>query len=121
MPLRHLPILLALGLLGCPPAREMIDAGEGEDAFGLDATDHHDTDTRDATDHHDTGLDAQRPDAFVCNCDDGISCTTDSCDALGQCVHVSTCADGEVCRWGDAGEGCVATLPCTDQIGRAHV
>ena len=98
MALRHLPIFLALNLLGCPPARERVDAREGEDVSSLDATDHHDTDHDDlgvdATDHHDASVDAW-PDAFVCDCDDVISCAADSCDALGQCGHVSTCAGGE--------------------------
>ena len=34
------------------------------------------------------------------NCDDGVACTLDSCDAIGGCQHVTqsgTCDDGNVC------------------------
>ena len=114
MPLRHLPTVLALSLLGCPPAREMMDAGEGDDVFSLDATDHHDTGHQDvfildATDHQDVadrdaavpqdaGVDAWRADTFVCACDDGNACSIDTCDASGACVHTSICGAGTFCE-----------------------
>jgi len=48
------------------------------------------------------------------NCDDGIACTTDSCDAnTNACVHTpndSACPNGEYC---DPTQNCVQELPCT--------
>ncbi len=48
------------------------------------------------------------------NCDDGISCTSDSCDATSsQCVHTpndAACPAGAYC---DPKANCVASLPCT--------
>lgn len=119
VPLRRLPILLALSLLGCPPAREMLDASEGEDAFSLDATDQHDTDhhdatDQDATDQHDGGLDASPPDAFVCDCaDDGNVCTRDVCNAAGVCTHPRACPDGSWCLANPDGSFACGTRACT--------
>jgi hypothetical protein len=112
MPLRYLFILLALSLLGCPSVRVLPDVGE--DAFGLDAPDHLDGGMRerDATDPRDGGVDASRPDAFVvCDCDDGISCTRDLCDATGACIHEVDCGAGEYCN--REPDGCLPTDPCT--------
>jgi len=48
------------------------------------------------------------------NCDDGVPCTSDSCDATSnKCVHTPTdqsCPDGEYC---DPILNCVQQLPCT--------
>jgi len=48
------------------------------------------------------------------NCDDGVPCTDDSCDAQSnKCVHTpndSNCPNGEYC---DPVKNCVQTLPCT--------
>lgn len=48
------------------------------------------------------------------NCDDGVPCTTDSCDAMtNACVHTpvdANCPNGEYC---DPVKNCLQTLPCT--------
>lgn len=116
MPPRHLPIVLALSLLGCPPARELIDAGDGEDAFHLDATDHHDTDRQDAgvdaTDHQDAGFDAVVSDARVCACADDNVCTLDVCNAAGECVHSRACPAGSWCLANPDGSFACGTRAC---------
>jgi hypothetical protein len=106
MPLRHLPILLALGLLGCPTAQP---SDAGEDAFSLDATDQHDggvdANDQDATDHHDAPIvDATNPPDPVadggppCVCaPDNNLCTREVCNAMGECLHPPLCASSEYC------------------------
>ncbi len=60
------------------------------------------------------------------DCNDGNSCTTDSCDAVsGDCVHLQAiggyaCNDGDLCTLGDACKNgiCVGTpKPCDDGNG----
>ncbi|MBP7746382.1 MAG: hypothetical protein KA383_09615 [Phycisphaerae bacterium] len=47
------------------------------------------------------------------NCDDGIDCTTDTCDPTAGCVHTDNCRFGEVCDQ-DTG-GCVP-LPAPEPL-----
>lgn len=60
-------------------------------------------------------------DASTCGCDDRVSCTRDTCDASGACVHTSTCSDTQYCspQWGGI---CLVPQPCvldSDCMSRA--
>ncbi len=126
-------ILLAVGVVACgdtgttsgtPTATDATDAVDSTDsADAADAADG--TDGTDATDSTDgvvdgavDGFDAtdgapdvQQPDAGpTCSCDDNNPCTTDGCDAQGNCVH----------KAGGGGE-CVPLLQITSPARGAFI
>jgi hypothetical protein len=131
--LKHASVVFALsGLLGCPATSEREDAGL-DASTDAEATPDTAPEARDAgmRDAHasDSGVDTSEPDAALvdaaildaftspdattCFCDDGISCTRDTCDASGACLHEIACPAGQTCRFGGADEGCVEATRCT--------
>lgn len=93
------PLLFAVSLVGCPSTRTAPDAGDPRfDAAPVDAP---------------------------CDCDDEVSCTIDSCDRTGRCVHWSGCPGNEACVVRDGVAGCESArcrtlgycpaLPCNER------
>ena len=118
-------LLLALGsaAVGCPVVSERDDAGmdaPNDAAAWIDGgtqdvpSDGRTNDVREWSDTDASAPDAfASPDATTCLCDDDISCTRDTCDASGACVHASACPARQVCLFGGADEGCAETMLCT--------
>ena len=116
-------VVLACGLVGCPAINtppdtgsDALDAFEPSDAYrGRDVA----VVDRDAPDAgHDSGAtdagaDANTNDAAVCDCDDGIACTRDRCDAARSCVHWSACDADEICNTDGT---CSATPTCASAL-----
>jgi len=90
----------------------------GEDAAGLQTCVHNTDCTSPNMCVGDNGVECAGgfcvPTGQPMNCDDGIACTSDSCDATtNSCVHTpndAACPDGEYC---DTTLNCVQELPCT--------
>ena len=66
-------------------------------------------------------LDGKCQGGTALNCDDGLACTADGCDAKTGCVHKAldgaTCSDGDACTGNDVckGSACVGqSLVCSD-------
>ncbi len=51
-----------------------------------------------------------------CDCNDGLLCTRDSCDAFGECVHEPLCAAGHSCfgATSDYPSGCFGASGCSN-------
>jgi len=71
----------------------------------------------------DCGFDCAGPmaEAF---CSDGLSCTFDSCNQVGGCMHIATpgvCDDGNACTWGDlcANDACLPGTATVCEDGNA--